>query len=209
MSKTIDFEFNMKSFHIANKIWQKYFSIPQSLEELIPKFDYSTTLGVHFRGTDKNFSGEANFISQDEFIIIIKDYLKNNKIQNIYCCSDEEKFIKKMRAEFHNVNIIDYDQKRSSNDSLALHKNIQQDDKKEHTRAAIIDMIALSRCHTILKTSSAMSSFSKIVNPNINLITCCAMKQRWFPTGVVEVYKSTDVAVNNILMRTMQSHVYW
>lgn len=209
-SKTLDFDFDMNSFQVANRIWNKYFVLSQGIEDNIPKIDSENTLGVHFRGTDKTSdANEANPISQDEFIIIVKDYLSNHKeIQTIYCCSDEASFITRMKAEFNHLNIIDYDQKRATDNSRAFHKNIPNDNKAQHTCAAIVDMIALSRCKTVLKTSSAMSAFSKIINPNVQLLTCCAMKQRWFPTGVVDVYLSSDIKVNNILKRTMVGHNY-
>lgn len=212
LSNGIDFEFNTASFNRANYIWNKYFKLHPDIEKLIPMFDMSNTLGIHFRGTDKNTdASEANPISQDEFITIIKDYLKNsNNVKNVYCCSDEASFITRIKTEFVDLNIIDYNQKRSENKYHSLHEGCLNTDidKFNHTFATFIDVFALSKCNTVLKTSSAMSSFSKILNPDLNLITCCAMKQRWFPTGVVEAYQSSNEVVNNILKRTMCGHLF-
>ena len=212
LSIDIDFDFNTESFNKANYIWNKYFKLHPDIEKRIPVFDTSTTLGIHYRGTDKNTDvNEANPISQDEFITVIKDYLKNNNyVKNIYCCSDEASFITRIKTDFADLNIVDYDQKRSENKLYALHTGclITDIDMFNHTFAAFVDVFALSKCNTVLKTSSAMSSFSKILNPGLNLITCCAMKQKWFPTGVVETYQSSDGVVNNILKRTMHGHVF-
>jgi hypothetical protein len=209
-SKNLDYPFHEHSFTVANYIFQKYFTIRSDILKCIPELDFETTLGVHYRGTDKQHdSGEANIITQEEYLTIIDDYLqKNSNIKTVYCCSDEATFINKCKQRFYDKNIVQYSQKRSS-ESYALHKTIRmQDETDKHCIAAIVDMISLSRCNMILKTSSALSAYSKIINPQIQLLTCCAMKQRWFPTGVVKSYTSSSVAVNDILSRTMQGHVY-
>ena len=33
----------------------------------------------------------------------------------------------------------------------------------------MIDMLCLSKCNTIIKTSSALSAYAKVMNPNINI----------------------------------------
>lgn len=209
-SKKMDFDFNVKSFETAHKIWDKYFTLSPTIEKRIPTFNSYETLGIHFRGTDKTLDlEETNAITQDEFIVVVKDYLDNNhQIKNLYCCSDEDNFINKIKSEFKNLNILQYDQKRATDISIALHKNIPSYYKAGHTIAAIVDMIALSRCKTILKTSSAMSAFAKIINPNVELLSCSATKKLWFPVGVVNIYKSSNPDVNEILNRTQSGHIY-
>ncbi len=69
-------------------------------------------------------------------------------------------------------------------------------------------MLALSRCKIVLKTSSALSAFSKIINPDLNVYAISAMKQKWFPTGVIPRYIATSEEVNHILCKTLQDHVY-
>jgi hypothetical protein len=209
LSNRLDYPFHEHSFTVANYIFQKYFTIRSDILKYIPVLDFETTLGIHFRGTDKHASGEANIITQDEYLTIIDDYLQNNNsIKTIYCCSDEDTFINICKQRFYDKNIVQYCQKRS-NSSDALHKTIcMQEETEEHCIAAIVDMIALSRCKTILKTNSALSAYSKIINPQVQLLTCCAMKQPWFPTGVVKTYTSSSSKINEILSRTMQGHVY-
>jgi len=217
-SKKIGFDFTLNSFNEANHIWKKYFILREYIQKEIPVFDTSLTLGIHYRGTDKNNDTNiSNPISQEEFITIIKDYLLNNKfVENIYCCSDEETFISKIKTEFSHLNIFYYDQLRCNNTSNPLYKECLNNQeysntfifKFNHCTAAIVDAAALSKCHTVLKTNSALSAFSKIINPNLNLITCCAVKQPLFPTGVVRGYQSSNPEVNEILKRTMDGHCF-
>ena len=59
------------------------------------------TLGVHYRGTDKNYDiGQANYITETEMILIVKDYMENNNIEQIFCCSDEQSFINAIKILF-------------------------------------------------------------------------------------------------------------
>ncbi len=69
-------------------------------------------------------------------------------------------------------------------------------------------MLLLSKCNTIIKTSSALSCFSKIINPNINLYCTSAMKQKWFTAGLVKPYNSESKIIQKILQKTMVGHVY-
>jgi hypothetical protein len=211
-SHKIDFEFNENSFDNANRIWNKYFRFAPEVMNAIPIFDNTNTLGIHYRGTDKiRELGEANPITQEEFICIVEDFLQSNQhFKNIYCASDEQSFMEVLKCHFPDMNIIEYNQNRS-NSIEALHKmkDLQKATKDANTLAALIDMIALSRCDCVIKTNSALSSFSKILNPKMQLVTTSAMKQRWFPTGVVKPYRSSSRVVNLIMQRTMYGHVYF
>lgn len=69
-------------------------------------------------------------------------------------------------------------------------------------------MVGLSKCGTVIKNSSALSAFSKIINPSLNIFTVSAMKQKWFPTGVIKVYKTKSNKIKKILARTMKGDCY-
>jgi hypothetical protein len=211
-SHKIDFEFNEDSFETANRIWNKYFRFAPEVMNAIPIIDNTNTLGIHYRGTDKiRELGEANPITQEEFICIVEDFLRSNQhFKNIYCASDEQSFMEVLKCRFPDMHIIEYNQNRS-NSIEALHKmkDLQKATKDAHTLAALIDMVTLSRCDYVIKTNSALSSFSKILNPKMQLVTTSAMKQMWFPTGVVKPYRSSSRVVNLIMQRTMYGHVYF
>lgn len=213
IEKRIDayFALNTQSFYKANEIFNRYFIFNDFITQEISNLNISNnSLGIHYRGTDKNYDrGQANPITQDEMLLIIKDYFKNNTVDKIYCCSDEQTFIDKMSLEYPDK-IIVYNQLRSDNSNnygfFRIGKN--HPNRDDLTNASIIDMLALSNCKTIIKSSSALSSFSKIINPYINLYTICAMKQPWFPAAVAEKYKTDSEDIKNILKRTMKGDTY-
>jgi hypothetical protein len=208
-------EFNEKSFAEANRIWNKYFVISDDILSKIPEFDGSKTLGIHYRGTDKNVQyNETNNVTQDEFIDIVIDYVSNNDVKYVYCCSDEASFINNLKNRIpSNITAIEYI-RASTAENIALHRLtasafIDKHLKDNLTISAFVDMLALSRCHTVLKTNSALSSFSKIINPGLQLYTVGAMKEKWFPTGLVKPYETKTKEINAILARTMQGHMYF
>jgi hypothetical protein len=73
----ISFKFNEDSYGIANNIFNKFFKFNNFINNQIHEVNLSSkSLGIHYRGTDKNFdNGQSNSISCDEFLLIIDDYL--------------------------------------------------------------------------------------------------------------------------------------
>jgi hypothetical protein len=69
-------------------------------------------------------------------------------------------------------------------------------------------MLALSKCNKIIKTSSALSAFSKIINPSTKLYTVSAMKKPWFPSVIAEKYETNSEEIKKILKRTMKNDYY-
>jgi hypothetical protein len=214
-SKKTSFEFDESSFADANRLWNKYFEFSDDVLKRTPQFDGPNTLGLHYRGTDKNVQyNEANAITQQEFIEIVLDFLVHNPgIKYIYCCSDEQSFVKNLRAVLpYNVGVIEYIRERTV-ENVALHRLTASDQfdkelKYDLTLSAFVDMLALSRCSVVLKTNSALSAFSKIINPDLQIYTANAMKERWFPTGVVRPYKTNTKKINDILKKTMVGHIF-
>lgn len=214
IEKNVDgFMLNTENFEITNKLFNKYFKFNDFVINEVNKLNIDNkTLGIHYRGTDKNYDTiEANFITKEEMILIIQDYIKNNNVEKIFCCSDEASFVNAIERVYPNL-VIEYKQIRSTNSNNWGFYNYGEDccDKKRDnlTNSSLIDMLALSKCNTIIKTSSAFSSFSKILNPSLKMYTVSAMKLPYFPCAVAEQYKSNSQFIKNILKRTMKDDCY-
>jgi hypothetical protein len=87
---------------------------------------------------------------------------------------------------------------------------LEQKTEEERTTEAdraVIDCLALSRCAVVLNTSSALSAFSKVLNPDLEIYRCAASKMfadiPYFPIAYIPRYESDDVVVAEILARTM------
>ena len=207
------FKLQTESFEIANKIFYKYFKFNDFILEEVNKLNINNkTLGIHYRGTDKNYDrAQANYIKREEMILIIKDFMNNNEIEKIFCCSDEQSFINEIKKLYPDK-VIEYNQTRSNNSlNFGLFRNGENSsdrDRDNLTNSCLIDMLGLSKCNTIIKTSSALSAFSKIINPYIKLYSVSAMKHPWFPTAITEPYKSESEEIKKILKRTMKNDYY-
>ena len=159
---------NTESFEKANKIFNNYFKFNDFIINEVNKLNINNkTLGVHYRGTDKNYDiGQSNCITKTEMILIIQDYIKNNDVEQIFCCSDEQSFIDEIKILYPNK-LIEYIQSRSNHSlNYGFFRNGQNNSNQDNlTYSCIIDMLALSKCSTIIKTSSALSCFSKNSEP--------------------------------------------
>jgi hypothetical protein len=210
----VGFKLSEESFDKANRIFNKYFKFNDFILDEVNKLNITNkTLGIHYRGTDKLYDkNQANSITRSDMILIVKDYVENNDIDHIFCCSDEQLFINEIKRIYPNK-LIQYEQSRSNEDSVnyGFFRNGHKCNDRERdalTYSCIIDMLALSKCTTIIKTSSALSSFSKILNPSLKLYTVSSMKQPWFPTAVANIYEPYSEEIKKILKRTMINDCY-
>tara|TARA_B100000497_G_scaffold121749_1_gene151924 strand:+ start:746 stop:1660 length:915 start_codon:yes stop_codon:yes gene_type:complete len=208
--------YDENSWKICNNIFNKYFKFNDYIINEVNKLNITdNTLGIHYRGTDKNYdTSQANYITIDEMIMIIEDYLNNNiNIKTLFCCSDEQIFINKIKEKFKNYKIIEYNQFRNNSENInyglfRYGEKFDEIERNKLTYASIIDMLALSKCKVVIKSSSALSTFSKIINPSLILYTVSAMKKDWFPHSYVEEYKTNNIELKKILQRTMKNHYY-
>jgi hypothetical protein len=103
-------------------------------------FNNREVLGVHYRGTDK--SAEAP----------IKKYPKTN---SIFVSSDENNFIKFLKESSIQIKVFSKDYLFRSDNSDPVH--FSKNNIIEINREALVNMLLLSNCNTILKTASILS----------------------------------------------------
>lgn len=207
------FDIHEDSFTKAHKIFTTYLRFNEDIIQAVDTLNIQDhALGVHYRGTDKNYDkGQSNYITEAEMIRILKDYVDHHQVSQIFCCSDEQSFVQRIQKLFP-TQYVEYKQTRSKGKSRqGFFRQGQRSNKarRDHlTRSCMIDMLALSRCKTVIKTSSALSSFSKIINPSLQLYTVSAMKKPYFPAAVANQYSSKNKSIQDILKRTMRGDAY-
>ena len=159
------------NFSKLNHLFFKYFTIPNELNEIVDKLDLQKFVGIHFRGTDKTNDLDMNTpCSKTDFLIIIDEYIKIKGIKNIFIASDEHYIIDKLKNKYPNI-IFKYS--RDFTDNIFWRNN---PDKEKNAKFAMIDMLCLSKCKEVIKVSSALSAFSKIINPNLKIFRVNALK---------------------------------
>jgi hypothetical protein len=136
------------------------------------------SLGIHYRGTDKNRSlVETNPVSQEDFLALVRDFVGTHPdIEAICVATDENDLVDKIRAQHTSLRIV-----HSGN--VRHHKDVVLDDGFSKGDHALLDCLLLSRCRYLLKCQSALSGFAKILNPNLEAYRIAANKLSWWSWG--------------------------
>jgi hypothetical protein len=183
-------------FSKLNQLFFKYFKIPQYLELETEKYDQmynlQNSLGIHFRGTDKTTDYTMNDpLTINEFYIIIDSFLKNNSdIKNVFLATDEPGIHDYLKNKY---DYIHFATSRNFNNNLFWRNN---SNVIGNGREAMIDMLCLSKCKVVLKVSSALSAFSKIINPNLNIFRLNGLKMftdiPYFPDAYIPLLEQNE-----------------
>lgn len=126
-------------------------------------------LGIHYRGTDKTSGdpwAEGNPIDATEFLNHAKSVLEHNPdIDGVYITTDEQRFLDFARREITSHPVYGEDLKRHATHGMGLH--IMPGDPAEKAKEAALIMLMLAECRYLIKTTSLLSAWSKVINPNL------------------------------------------
>lgn len=188
-----------------NFMWTTFFRVPPAVESQADAVDVSSdTLGVHYRGTDKQTADwDTNPVTGQDMIAIVNDFRSRRPdLTKIFLATDDNTFARQLR-DVTSCEIVNLGE-------VAFHKDEEliSQDLKSATRA-LLDSVLLSRCGAVIKTSSALSGFAKILNPHLEIYRCAASKKfadiPYFPVAYIPRYESADPAIRAILDRLMHN----
>jgi hypothetical protein len=191
LKKLFAHEYTENECSLANELFFEYFDISPEILYTVALYEkklIGKTLGIHFRGTDKIKSDEADYISKDMVINNIFNYLKSNTTYTtILIISDESEFIDKMLDIFSNkdYNIVCTNAKKSFDSNYPIH--YQANCNIEFAKEAMVDSLILSKCDYVIKTSSCLSDWIKIWNPTIEVYNLNKFNYNWFPQSIIPV----------------------
>ena len=187
-----------------HRLWSSFFRIPASVErEADAVGPLSDVLGIHYRGTDKLTAGwDTNHVSASDMIEIVQDFRRRRPdLKKVFLATDDNIFAGKLRDNLE-CEVLNLGE-------IYFHKADGQinNDLRSASRA-LLDSVLLSRCGAVLKTSSALSGFAKIFNPELEIYKCAASKQfsdiPYFPVAYIEPYIAADSRVAKIVERLME-----
>ena len=188
---------------VLHDLWSSFFRVPARIAAIADaQGDLQATLGVHYRGGDKNTaSWDSNPVSHDDFLAIVADFLKRpHRFARLFVATDDAAFVARM-ASATGLPVLNLGQVRQ-------HTNLQgQSGRAAEADRALLDCLVLSRCGAVLSTSSALSAFAKVLNPGLEIYRSAASKLfadiPYFPVAYIEMYRTEDPQVQAILDRTM------
>lgn len=170
-----------------SRIWHAYFKIPARIQESADRhFPAGRVLGIHFRGNDKYSSLDTTAISQEQFLTLVVDYLGSTRpFDGLFVATDEFSFVERLRAAV-SVPLINLGE-------IDFHKaSVQRVPPRQRTDRAVLDCVLLSRCSCVIQTCSALSSFTKVLNPGIEIYRTSAsrlfaLNMPYFPVAYIPV----------------------
>lgn len=146
-------------------LFHKYFKIPEKFENYACEQQLDGYLGVHIRGSDKTRDKKMNTpLSCEDQIKIITEFININNVTKVFLCTDEPEIIPNLQERVGDIE-LKYNSKTTKN--IFWRNNTEP---FNNGYDAMLDMMCLSKCKMILKTSSALSSIPKILNPDINIM---------------------------------------
>lgn len=144
----------IKYGHFDNPVWKKCNELCISREN---------SLGVHVRRTDHHLHGE--FLDNDFYYEIIDNKLQENNYKNILLITDENKVVKEFVSKYGDLIMLNENIYRSDDENPIHYKHLENID--ELAEQIMIEAISLSRCEEIIVTSSNVSGYSLMLNPQI------------------------------------------
>ncbi|WP_454828467.1 hypothetical protein [Paraburkholderia xenovorans] len=139
-----------------------------------------STLGAHFRGTDKTL--EAIPVSWNDFCRHIETTLAENPhLTDIFVSSDEQAFLDFFVAWPFRKPVKVAPAKLLANGNTPVHFSGYPG--LEIGREALVSSLLLSRCGYLVKTPSYLSAWSRIFNPSlpVKLVSPPRPDAFWFP----------------------------
>ena len=173
-------------------LWNAYFRIPNRVINLATTFGpLSDAIGIHYRGNDKNTaSWDTNPVSHNDYLAIIRQFCQERpEFRRIFLATDDANFYGFLKSnislEIINLGGVSFHKKQASGEL-----------SEEKADRAMLDCLLLSRCGVVLLTSSALSSFAKVINPDLEIYRVAASKlfhnTPYFPVAYIPIYNSSS-----------------
>ncbi len=187
------------------QVWNAYFTVPERTAEQVKAHvpPGKRLLGVHYRGTDKQTSSwDSNAITQGEFLELLQDFLAQQPpFDGVIAASDEQSFIENLKQHVSlpvtNLGAVEF------------HLSpVHSTTRAEKADRALVDCLLLSKCAVVIETSSALPSFAKLFNPEIEIYRCAASRvfsnMPYFPVAFIPVLPVSGDRSKAVLQRTMR-----
>ena len=188
----------------VHALWTRHFKVPARIEAQADAVGLPAgCLGLHFRGTDKNRQTiDTNAVGVDDFLALAAAFVDEHPgIACVFVASDEPGLQAAAAARFPRLEV------RGLGD-VPFHKAGAPAAYPGKADRALLDCVLLSRCRYVLKCSSALSGFAKVLNPQLECYRVAACKMfadiPYFPDAYVPRLALRDSAANAILARQMR-----
>ena len=182
----------------THALWSRFFVVPARIAAQADAVALPPgTLGLHYRGTDKNRQSiDTNAVSVDDFLTLAHAFVAEHpEVAALFVASDEPGVLERVRERFPALAVHGLG-------DVPFHKADVAAGKADR---ALLDCVLLSRCRWLLKCSSALSGFAKVLNPGLDCHRVSACKLfgdvPYFPDAYVPRLSLRDPTAAAILAR--------
>lgn len=119
-------------------------------------------LGIHYRGTDKH--SEAPSVARIQAIEMTRRCLAAGSYDAIFLATDEPEFEVELRAAFPHLPIVGYNRPELTQKTGEA-RHFAASDGYWKGVDALVNILLLARCGTVLRTASYLSGWAKVLNP--------------------------------------------
>jgi hypothetical protein len=186
-------------FATLHRMWERYFRIPQRvLDRADAALPPGRGLGLHYRGTDKLLTADdSNPFSPESFLTLVREFLEERPdFEYIFAATDEIRFVERLREQVMlpviNLGAVEF--------HLAKQQMTPRPEKADR---ALLDALLLSRCACVIESSSALPSFAKVLQPELEIYRTAASKLfqdvPYFPVAFIPILPVKRAASKAIL----------
>lgn len=152
----------------------KYVKVKEDIETEVSDFfkekglKDSIVLGVHYRGTDMNvYPGHPKPVTKEEFIKKINSYVKENNVQKVVLCTDEQEMIDLACKEVL-CDVVFTNSFRAKEGTKGIHQTADSREGHKYLmgKEVLVDALVLSRCDYLLCGHSNVPYAAMLFNNN-------------------------------------------
>jgi hypothetical protein len=158
-------------------------------------------VGMHFRGTDKPH--EAPRVSWQHCLDVLRAHLRAHRsVRAVLVASDEQAFIDFMRAAALDVPVYSHADHIRSASGKPVH--MEPGNGYEKGEDALVNALLLSKCATVIRTTSFLSAWASIFNPDLKVVLLNKpyANRLWFPEREILARRDTEYAPETLPQRT-------
>lgn len=155
--------------HEANSLIKKYIKFKSEITDFVEEFvkenfDDNFIVSVHYRGTDK-LRSEAKFISYRSFDAVMQNSVRLPGYAKFFIATDDQKFLTYMILKYGKERICYNMSAHRSTNGRPIH--IGNLSPYKHGFEALVDALLLSKGDVLVRTSSHLSRWSGLFNPDM------------------------------------------
>jgi hypothetical protein len=158
----VSYKYRQQINSTINKYLKPNDYVQNIIDDFVKENFDSPILGVHFRGTDFQYSDIDSFVSKVNIL------LEQQNFKKIYIASDNQEAITLLSDTFPNSCFLKHPYRTESmNSNLPAFYIFSGEDMVKQGQSVLIESILLSKCDALVCINSAVPKFAACVNPEI------------------------------------------